>query len=482
MDRRVGSYLHRPHSTSTATGVPKGSLFIAETRESYWLPLVIRNARAEFPEWDVYVCAPPPVLTWIAETVPDARCISLDMPPGPAGVGIFNAIMFSPQVWKVFDTEYVLVFQCDTVVAPGAASKIKFGKDFYGAACGTLHPDEFVINGGLSLRRVEAFARACDMLTDEDKALPEDVAFCKVMRAHPETFSLPSVQECMDFAIESMGNPARVVGIHGTDKGYAPPALLSAVLGMPRSLIVDVIMYDGEPIVEQRIRLLDRVVDTFVLVQARYTHSGLRKELVNPPAHPKIAHVILDEFPPMPEDFGLTEPWIRPETREAWWRERYQRDYGKTYLDTLDKKFDIAVFSDADEIPDPSVLADLRRRDVTTPVHLEMAFLVHTPEWHKREGWHKAFVCGLPCPGSPTEIRNSDPAKIIRHAGWHCSSFFDADRQVQKLRHFAHQEYAAQTKDVETIRDRLARGKDPYGRSAAYDAEKTTAYAWLHAV
>lgn len=476
MDRRVGEYLH----TLPKTGSPgsKQSLFIAETRESYWLPLVIKNAVREFPGWDLYVCAPTSVLTWLSDEFPQIKGIVLDIPAGRASVGVFNAIMYSPEIWRVFDTEYVLVFQCDTVMAPGAAQKLlsteASQRDYYGAACGTLSQSEFVINGGLSYRRVRAFAEACALLTDEDKKLPEDVAYTRILR---DIGNFPSIKECCDFAIESVGNPAAVIGIHGTDKGYAPPALVASVLGNPKAKIVDVMSYDGEPIFETRLRLLENVVDTFVLVQARYTHAGLPKPLIEPPAHPKIRHVIIDEFPPMPADFGLTESWIRPEAREAWWREQYQRDFAITVIPGVDS---IHIYSDVDEIPDPAVLADLRVSDVREPVHLEMAFLVNSPLWQKREPWHKAFVC-LGGVTNPTEIRNSQPQRVLKNAGWHCSSFFGVDRQIQKIQSFAHREFAAEI-DPETIRARFESGKDPYGRGPEFDAQKTDAFVWLHFV
>jgi hypothetical protein len=373
----------------------------------------------------------------------------------------------------VFDTEYVLVFQCDTVMAPGAAQNLPTtGKDFYGPACGTLSESEFVINGGLSYRRVEAFARACALLTAADKELPEDVAYCRVMRR--SNANLPTLRECYEFAIESVGNPATAVGLHGTDKGYTPPALIASVLGCPSKKIADVMSYDGEPIFEKRLRLLGRVVDTFVLVQARYTHSGLPKAIVEPPAHPKIRHVIIDEFPPMPPDFGYGDPWILPETREAWWREKYQRDFGAQCVSGAD----IVVFSDVDEIPDPAVLVDLQVSDVSHgPVHLGMAFLVHSPEWQKREPWFQAFVCA-PNIKNPTSVRTGVPARVIQNAGWHCSSFFDVDRQIQKIRSFAHQEHANET-DPDIIRQRFESGKDPYGRGAEYDCYKTPEFLWL---
>jgi len=487
MDRRVGDYLCARIAGPVAHTEKKQSLFILETRDSYWLERVLCDARASFPEWDCYVAAPPNLLASLrrrSTPVPGAtpvKEIAIDLPPA-CSPATFSAVMFSPQLWHIFQTEFVMIFQTDSVFAPRAASKLPavLDKDFYGAACGDLAGD-YVINGGLSLRRVSAFARAVALLTDEDRALPEDVAFCRVMRRHPADFALPSVSECMTFAIESFGDPSSVVGIHGTDKYYAPPALIAAALGNPakKHFVVDAFTYDGEPILETRLKVLGECVDLFVVCEARFTHAGEPKPLYFDPAKyekwaHKIRYLVVDEFPPAPADFGKGLPWVR-DNAEAWWREKYQRDFLVCGIpdDAL------CIISDVDEIPDPSVLDTLNVE--AGPVWLDMAFLVYSPVWQKHEEWTRAFACLARDLGSPTDMRCARPARIAKAAGWHCSSFFDVERQIQKIRSFAHREFADQT-DPDVIRARFELGRDPYGRGPQYDCFKTNEHIWLHYV
>lgn len=481
----VGEYLvaggHRfPQTPSGPHRIPhehKHTLCIAETRHTYWLPLVIRNALAEFPGWDLYVAAPETVLIWLTRFFPTIKTIRLDGPMGK-GVQIFNNLMFNPQFWEVFETEYVLMFQCDTVFAPGAWSRLPaLTKDFYGAACGLLLEDEFVINGGLSLRKVSAFKKACTLLTQDLVGLPEDVAFTKLMRAH--NFNLPTLKECMAFAIESSGDPTRVIGIHGTDKQYAPAALLAATLQVKPSFpIYDLVSYDGEPILDTRLKLLKGLVDTFVVVEARYTHSGQPKQLrFDSSKYPFVKYVVIDEFPPMPPGFGANMPWVTPDSAESWWREKYQRDVA---IQHIPSEPGIIICGDIDEIPDPSVLCTLTLADVEAPIHLDMAFLVHTSEWVKQEQWTRAFVCSsVKPPESLTEERCKMSNRVLPNAGWHCSSFFDVESQIRKIQNFAHREFSREI-DPETIRQRFAAGKDPYGRTGPqFDCVSSKQYRWL---
>ena len=487
MDRRVGAYLTAPSSVQS-NGVPQ-SLLIIETRESFWLPLVIQNAISEFPEWFLYVCAPLNVLEWLAPQFPAIRGIRLDLPPGSrASPETFSAIMFSETIWNVFETEFVLVFQCDTVFAPRAASKMPYEYDYYGAACGTITETEFVINGGLSLRRVSAFKKAISYLTDADRALPEDVAFCNVMRRVPGEFRMPSIRECTKFAIESFGDPSRVIGMHGTDKGYCPPALIAAMLPIQQNqktrMIVDCFTYDGEPILETRLKLLDSIVDRFIVVEALFTHSGTPKEPTFDPStfakyKDKIVYLVA-EFGPMPEGYGATMPWITD--NEAWWREQSQRDWMMRGLHGVPDDA-LMIVSDVDEIPDPSRIIEMDAIPTDHAIHLDMAFLVHSPEWQKKEAWSRAFVAtkGFMSDKSPTDVRCSTPTHVLPRAGWHCSSFFSVERHVQKINSFAHREFGNQT-DPETIAQRLDNGKDPYGRGPEFDCFKTMEHAWLHFV
>lgn len=477
MDRRVAEYLLRPTPPPTTEKTKNESVFILETRECFWLEPLVAHAVRALPGWKVYLCAPPRVLSHICPKFPGAVVPIVADLPARCSPETFSSLMFSPALWDLFDTEHVMILQCDAVLAPDALAKMPTsGKDFYGAACGKLSPDEFVINGGLSLRKVSAFRKAVSMLTDEDRSKPEDVAFCDLMRLHPETFDLPTLEECLRFAIESFGNPTTAVGIHGTDKYYAPPALLTAVLGSPTK-IVDCWMYDGEPIAEVRMKLLDSIADAFVVVESKVSHSGEPKDLRFPyKDHPKVRYVVVESFPPAPPGFGARWPWVGDNV-ESWWRECYQRDAIVQALRPGEK----VVVSDVDEIPDPSVVADLDVRD--GPVHLQMAFLVWSPRWEKKkEPWAKAFVCSSNhfATTTPTTVRADEPRVVYPEAGWHCSSFFDAETQVRKIEHFAHREHAAEA-DLETVLCRQRLGKDPYGREG-HDCEETDRYGWLQFV
>lgn len=478
MDRRVAAYLLSSKKTKPShySQRKNESLFILETRECFWLEHIIAHALHEFPGWQLYVCAPPRVLSYLCPKFPTVKPVVVDL-PARCSPAAFSSLMFSSDLWSIFDTEYVMIFQCDAVFAPDAISKIPTsGKDFYGAVCGPLDPDSFVINGGLSLRKVSAFKKAVALLTDEDRTEPEDVAFCNVMRRHPDTFQLPTLHECLQFAIESFGIPSTAVGIHGVDKSYAPPALLTAVLGS-ENRVVDCWMYDGEPIAEARMKLLDSIVDAFVVVESKYSHSGEPRELCFPYRnHPKVRYVVIDDFPPAPDKFGEAWPWVKGNV-DSWWRECFQRDA----LVQAVKPGERVIVSDVDELPDPSVVADL---DVSKgPVHLQMAFLVWSPKWEKKsEPWAKAFVCAAEhfANASPTAIRVGAPEVVYPDAGWHCTSFFDVEAQIRKINHFAHREHAGETqRDVVLRRQRL--GKDPYGREG-HDCEETDRHLWLSCI
>lgn len=512
MELHVGRYLSRrlqsPPSSLPPPPVTNGSLVLVETRVSFFLLDVVHDALTAFPDWPLWLVGPSPVLEHVTSAFPgrDIRSVRLDDVGARGSPKLFSDIMFSPAFWALFtpsSSPYVMIFQTDSVFAPDARRKLRTPtKDFYGAACGTLTDDSFVINGGLSLRRVEAFRAAVAYLTPEDRALPEDVAFCGVMRRHPE-FQLPDMAECMAFAIESFGDPSRVVGIHGTDKYYCPPALSVATLWPlwplhPARKIIDVFSYDGEPIALTRLKLLDCVTARFVIIEARVTHSGLPKTLRYDPAafaawaH-KITYIVIDAFPPAPPGFGADMPWVDTTSREsvdAWWRENYQRDTpfvgAHAALTTYPDATPVLV-SDVDEIPDPSVL--LRVLDTLPPdgaTYLGMAFLVHSPRWRRplEEPWSRAFISRLGWLRDPgvdasfVRCSTPDPSRVVPRAGWHCTSFFDVDAQIRKINNFAHREFAAEI-DPALIRERFETGRDPYGRGPYFDCVRTSDFDWL---
>lgn len=234
MDALVGEYLLRaarlPFELSTSRE-PDKALLIVETRPSFFLPHVVATAVQTHPGWHLYVFGTPAVHALLAAECKNydaATRVTLDTGPRMS-VQEYSRLMLSKQLWSIVAEEHVLVFQSDCVLVRPTPPAY-FAYDYVGAVCGAMDPARFVINGGLSLRRRSAMLLAGKLCKPRHRDEAEDVALCAVMRAHPDAFDLPSMQECLDFAIESTGDPSKAVGLHGTDKYYAPPELVAQLL------------------------------------------------------------------------------------------------------------------------------------------------------------------------------------------------------------------------------------------------------------
>lgn len=234
MDFSVGSYLVARHTLPFELRAPDReakALLIVETRPSFFLPYVVASAAATHPGWHLYVFGSPAVHALLAKTCANYdRATRVTLGAHAMSTSQYSHLLLSPRVWSLVREEHVLVFQTDCVlVRPTPDHLLQY--DYVGAVCGTLDSN-FVMNGGLSLRRRSAMQRAVQLMREQRPDLldePEDVAFCKLMRSAGD-FELPSMHECNMFAIESLGNAETAVGLHGTDKAYAPPELVAALL------------------------------------------------------------------------------------------------------------------------------------------------------------------------------------------------------------------------------------------------------------
>ena len=237
MHELVGSHLLRtealPFELSPQPSADR-ALVIVESRPCFFLPHVVASAVRTHPGWRLYVFAPPPVHALLRKHCNNyhlATQVTLDSHPRMTSRQ-YSHLLMSADFWGVVREEHALVFQTDCVLVRGTPDRF-MGFDFVGAVSGCLDPATFVMNGGLSLRRRSAMLRAVDLLrAGPPEALddPEDVAFCAVMRAHRHLFTLPSMGECMEFAVESLGDAGKAIGMHGTDKYYAPTELVEELL------------------------------------------------------------------------------------------------------------------------------------------------------------------------------------------------------------------------------------------------------------
>lgn len=252
-------------------------------------------------------------------------------------------------------------------------------------------------------------------------------------------------------------------------------------------LVVDVFSYNGEPIVERRLRYLAPVVDKFVVVEARHTHSGTRKaELyahthkhVFEPYSDKVEFLILDEFPAVCPEWAAfaraCRPWVRGYV-DDWWRESFQRDAATARLKDLhsEERPLLALVCDSDEIPSRQAIAALVEEYDTVAarpaVHLVMAFHYYGWEWTNPEPWARAFaIAGARLHDNSLDgVRNAIPRTLLPDAGWHCSYFMSPSEVARKIRSFAHREFCTDAiLDPSNIAGALAGGGDVLGRHDA---------------
>lgn len=208
-------------------------------------------------------------------------------------------------------------------------------------------------------------------------------------------------------------------------------------------MIVDTFMFYNElDVLEWRLRTLDPYVDVFVLVESDVTHVGTPKELVfekNKERYkqwlPKIRHVVAKD---MPKD----DP-------NPWSREKHQRH---CVLDGLEGVPDNAtvMISDVDEIPDMKKVGTPSK---TISCHMHM-FEYSFKYTFTGEPWFGTVVTDAKSfrKLGPNFFRdNRWRFPYIPLAGWHMSSFGDADHVFRKLKTYAHAKDPG--RDQQTLED-----------------------------
>jgi hypothetical protein len=226
----IGAHLVNTYSQSTdyvptLNTAGDTALVIVECRPSFWLPLVIRNALHTQKNTHLYVFGTKEVLEFVAGTV-GGEFTGVEI-PHLSSPQEYSMLLLNEGFWKAIQEDVVILFQTDCLFLRPYPGKDSF--DFVGAVCGAVDNDTFVINGGFSVRRVSAMLDVLSKMTEEEKTMPEDMAFTHTMR-RLGGYVLPTLEQANAFAIESMGNPETAVAIHGTDKYYCETGLLMQCL------------------------------------------------------------------------------------------------------------------------------------------------------------------------------------------------------------------------------------------------------------
>jgi len=199
-------------------------------------------------------------------------------------------------------------------------------------------------------------------------------------------------------------------------------------------MIVDTFMFYNElAVLELRLTVLDEWVDRFVIVESEVNHTGGPKELFfqrNKKRFEQWAHKI---------EHIIVTAEESPTDENPWSREKYQRACILRGLDGVPDDA-IVMVSDVDEIPDFTKIPFENLKNVVTSVHMWM-FEYSLDHIFKGEPWFGTVItnCALFKRSGPNYFReNRWKFPVIHWAGWHLSSFGDANHVWNKIQTYAH--------------------------------------------
>lgn len=186
-------------------------------------------------------------------------------------------------------------------------------------------------------------------------------------------------------------------------------------------------------LLEVRLEELSPIVDRFVLVEATQTHTGDPKWLFYEnykndfkKFHDKIIHIVIQEFPP-----NLT-------TADA--RDQFHKN---TTAELPCESDDMILISDADEIFRCDAIADyVKTKQFCT---LDLTQYYYWLNCKAAFPWHTCKLVPyqiLKDGQTAWTIRSAEAPITVPNAGWHFSWLGGVERIKQKLKSFAHTEFA----------------------------------------
>ena len=237
-------------------------------------------------------------------------------------------------------------------------------------------------------------------------------------------------------------------------------------------MLVDAFMFYNEfDVLELRLEALDGYVDLFVLVEAEVNHIGGPKPLFfsqNKDRYAKWAHKIRHVVVTAAES---------PTDKNPWAREKYQRacilrglEAGEMLDGTpMTRVGDdaLVMISDVDEIPDMAKVPWENMPHAIISVHMWL-FMYSLKYLCETEPWYGTVIttAALVREHGPNSFRdNRWTFPVVQYAGWHLSSFGDADHVLNKMKTYAHALDGNVVYTKENIEDYIASGKFVDGKT-----------------
>jgi len=217
-------------------------------------------------------------------------------------------------------------------------------------------------------------------------------------------------------------------------------------------LIIDYVIYNGEPIIEFRLKYLNECVDMFIIVESIFTHSGnkkndfyynINKEIFKEYEH-KIQFFPIENLPTGNDYINIMKNNILfQKNKNSWIYEVYTRDFIQKKLLNFDPF--IMFVCDVDEIPKKELYLTIKDDYdlLHKGAHMEMLLLNYGFKWKKENRiWRHPFV--ISDKGfenlSLSNVRLSKTPKQYKNAGWHVTYCFEIKDIIRKLESFAHTE------------------------------------------
>lgn len=197
------------------------------------------------------------------------------------------------------------------------------------------------------------------------------------------------------------------------------------------------IFYNELDMLDYRLKVLNDVVDYFVLVESTLTFAGNSKPLFfeeNKQRYAKylnkIIHIVVDDT---------------PQTSDPWAREKYQRNSIRKGLDKLSlDDDDRVIIVDVDEIPDPRMIRQIATQADFPCLILAMDFYYYDIRHRFQYKWFHAKIAKFSHvkTSNPEDIRmeHNKPGMPVVMCGWHLSYFMSNSMISNKIRNFSHQE------------------------------------------
>ena len=218
--------------------------------------------------------------------------------------------------------------------------------------------------------------------------------------------------------------------------------------------VVDIVLFNNElELLDLRVKILEDVVDLFIVKEATHTFQGDPKEILSKTyKHPKVFTYVVE----FPSNMG------------TWERDRFQRGL-KVDLKAYGINEDaIVMTSDLDEVPNPSAVEWLRDNFNPSAMYaLEQT--MHQYYLNVRnlsEPWSGTRICSMEkyrLMDAETMRHSQNLCMMLPDAGWHWS-FLGGEKQIEKkITSYAHEEYDNE-ETIKQIAKRMLNNEDVFNR------------------